>query len=74
MESEWSTKTNRKQHKTDNERQVAATEEQNQAEAVAAARKRTLSQRAIGAVNKIEVLPSSVYSGDYRLQAPRNAN
>jgi hypothetical protein len=67
MESEWSTKTNRKQRKADGERQVTAAEEQYQAEEAPAARKRTLSQRVIGAVKKIEVLPSSVYSGDYRL-------
>ena len=61
------------QREKDGKRQVTAAEEQHQAGEVAAARKRALSQRAM-AVKKIEVLLNSVYSGDYRLQAPRNTS
>ena len=62
------------QREKDGKRQVTAAEEQHQAGEVAAARKRALSQRAIEAVKKIEVLLNSVYSGDYRLQATRNTS
>ena len=44
------------QREKDGKRQVTAAEEQHQAGEVAAARKRALSQRAIEAVKKIEVL------------------
>jgi hypothetical protein len=74
MESEWSTKTNRKQRRREGRRQITAAEEQYQADEVASARKRALSQRSIEAVKKLEVLPDSIYSGDYPLQVPINAS
>jgi hypothetical protein len=55
MESEWSTKTKRKQRKKGGKHQVTAAEEQHQAEAVAAVRKRALSQRSIEVVKSFEV-------------------